>query len=96
MQGAATGIGVHQLGEASVSVFPMPFANELNIRLEASDTEPLRIHLFDANGRLLYSEQHSVTMGGQLLQIDTQALASGTYVLAFEQGASRYARTVVK
>lgn len=96
MQGAATGIGEHQLGEASLSVFPMPFVDELNIRLDATSTEPLRIHLFDANGRLLKSEQHSVAAGEQMLRIDTQALAHGSYVVAFEQGAQRYARTIVK
>jgi hypothetical protein len=96
MQGEATGIGEHQLGEATISLFPMPFAGELNIRLEATNTEPLRIHLFDAGGRLLLSEQHSAGIGEQFLRIDTQALAHGTYVVAFEQGASRYARTIVK
>jgi len=96
MEGAATGIGEHLLGDANLSVFPMPFVDELNIRLDATSTEPLRIHLFDANGRLLKSEQHSVASGEQLLRIDTQTLASGTYVVAFEQGAQRYARTIVK
>lgn len=96
MQGAAVGIGEHQLGDATVSVFPVPFAHELNIRLEATSAEPLRIHLFDANGRLLKSEQHSVASGEQIVRLDTQALAHGTYVVAFEQGAQRYARTIVK
>jgi len=96
MEGAATGIGEHLLGDAHLSVFPMPFADELNIRLDATSAEPLRIHLFDANGRLLKSEQHSVAAGEQMLRIDTQALAHGSYVVAFEQGAQRYARTIVK
>jgi len=96
MQGAAVGVGEHELGDASLSVFPMPFLDELNIRLEATSTEPLRIHLFDASGRLLQSQQYSMAGGEQLLRLDTQALANGTYVVAFEQGASRYARTIVK
>lgn len=96
MQGAAVGIGEHQLGDAALSVFPVPFVHELNIRLDAKSTEPLRIHLFDANGRLLKSEQHSVASGEQVLRLDTQDLAQGTYVVAFEQGAQRYARTIVK
>jgi hypothetical protein len=96
MQGPATGIGEHHLGDAALHLFPMPFIDELNIRLDATSAEPLRIHLFDANGRLLKSEQHSVAIGEQFLRIDTQALAQGTYVVAFEQGSSRYARTIVK
>jgi hypothetical protein len=96
MQGAAVGVGEHQLGDATLSVFPMPFVNELNIHLDATSTEPLRIHLFDANGRLLQSAQHSVSMGEQIVRLDTQALAHGTYVVAFEQGAQRYARMIVK
>ena len=96
MQGAAVGIGEHHLGDAALRVFPMPFSEELNIRMDATSAEPLRIHLFDANGRLLKSEQHSVAIGEQVLRMDTQALAHGTYVVAFEQGAQRYARTIVK
>jgi len=73
--------------DQQLRVFPVPFQDELFVRLAASNTDPIRASLFDATGRMVVDERTTVN-GDGLLRISSglDALAVGSYVLRVQQG----------
>ena len=67
-----TGIGEIN-NEANISVYPNPFINEINVKVDESS--PVNIVLCDALGRII-----KTTTGVNIL-IDTKVLPNGVYFL---------------
>ncbi|HQO31849.1 MAG TPA: T9SS type A sorting domain-containing protein [Chitinophagales bacterium] len=73
-----TGIKMNSL-DVSVTVFPNPTANKLQIELAKPDTDELTLLLFDMNGSIV--SQSKLGRDIQLQNIDVSALAAGVYFL---------------
>jgi hypothetical protein len=84
--------GQQQLFSAALMpvVYPVPFANTLNIQLETN--EPVRVLLTDIAGRIIF--ERSQQSGN--LQIQTQACQSGMYLLTLQTKENSITKKVMK
>jgi hypothetical protein len=74
-----------------IKVGPVPADEVLNIEAAAFQSAKLRVCLYDFNGRLVYSAQH--TNGS--FSLHTASYAAGNYLLAIEGDAEHHFRQVV-
>jgi hypothetical protein len=69
-----------KLGAAiSVSIYPNPATNILNIKYNKTGIQQLNINIYDEQGRLVKTEQRNNP--GSLITIDTKMLTNGFYVV---------------
>ena len=81
--------------KAAFTVSPNPFTNTLNF--QAPGAGAYKVSLFSIDGRMVYDQASTLTEGQQF-QFDTDAFASGTYiikVLSLENGIN-YTQKIVK
>lgn len=75
-------VGIEQLNNAQVEVYPNPVNHLLNVNIPDKQGEKLAsIEIVDASGRLVYFEKASVFSQGKRLNIPTSELANGAYSL---------------
>lgn len=69
----------HQLGSA-INIFPVPATQTLNINIQTSSKETVKIMLYNMLGTLLQTKIGSVT-GQNRFSLDVSALTSGNYIV---------------
>lgn len=84
------------VNEASLSMFPVPFQQELNINFTATDAREMNVRIFNTNGKLMESSRQMVVPGDNLIQLNMNQHAAGSYVVSLESAGYRYARVVTK
>jgi hypothetical protein len=62
-------------------VFPQPFTNLLNVQIKSSIGEEIAIDVFDGMGAIALKEKHILNTGENVIQMNTDALSSGLYIL---------------
>jgi hypothetical protein len=79
-----------------VSVFPVPFAQQVTVRLTSNDFQPVEIQWFDAQGMLL-DQLTSIAKGGENdFSFDAKGYSAGTYLVVVRLGNSISYKMVVK
>jgi len=81
---------------AAPTYFPVPFQDELNIRFDAMEQREMFIRIFSIDGKLLHTERRMAVNGENVIRLNTNQYPAGSYVVAVEAGAYRYARVVSK
>ena len=77
------------------TVYPVPTAgNALNV-LSNDNMSGVSILLYDAFGRLIYKSAYSQVSIGQILEVDTKALASGIYTLKIISNKGNFIRKIL-
>lgn len=76
--------------------FPVPFQDELNIRFDANEPRDMFIRVFSIEGKLLHTERGMAVSGENVVRLNMNSYTAGSYVVAIEAGAYRYARVVSK
>ena len=95
MSFATTGIRPVPATGNSISCFPNPAEKEISLRLQdATNLQQTRIILLDANGKEI--RELNLNLAGNLLKINTEALAPGLYFIHVVDGASTYSAKFVK
>ncbi len=76
-------IATIRLGNLSViAVAPNPFENRIDVMAPLERKSPVKIILFDADGRLVYQNIFSGSIGTNLFSISTQSkISAGVYIL---------------
>ncbi len=93
-----TGISATNLNNAtfdtnSISVWPNPVANQLNITNTSNFEGDVSVKLYDLSGRLVNSKQNTA---GNTIQIDTSVLSSGVYLVNITDGQNTVQKKVIK
>ncbi|MEM7037123.1 MAG: T9SS type A sorting domain-containing protein [Bacteroidota bacterium] len=78
------------------TAFPSPFAGELNLRLQLSQKENLRIRLLDTQGRVIQELSQKDVQGTFNHQFNTGGLAQGPYYLTVTTDRATYSRVVIR
>lgn len=78
------------------NVYPNPFENIVNIRLNLVADLPVTVFMHDINGKLISTQKHNGKEGINKIEVNTAAINSGMYVLTIEAGNERYTQKVVK
>lgn len=84
-------------GIETMSIFPNPYVEELNIFFEDQVADDLVITLFDMAGKTIYSKDVTTTIGANNIQLNVPAeLAAGVQIIQLERNGAIYTTTVVK
>lgn len=62
-------------------IYPNPVAESATIQWNATATEQGRLDIFNAQGQIISTERYNVAAGAQQVQLNTQALAAGMYIV---------------
>lgn len=87
-----TNVGVHELGDGILAVYPNPFNNELTINLNDS-AEAGTIKLFDLTGRVVLQRSSS---GSTSLVLPVADLTKGVYLLEVATTKGIWSTKVIK
>lgn len=77
---------------ASISTYPNPVVNELNINVELTETTSINVEVVDAQGKLVKTINKGATAAGQqVITVDMTELASGNYFISLVGNKERLA-----
>ncbi|HQV76135.1 MAG: Omp28-related outer membrane protein [Flavobacteriales bacterium] len=98
VRGAASGVGIAELGlgNESLEAYPNPFTNELYVSVE-NVTGPARVELFGLDGRSVF--QHNIVLGSVAstrLDLGGAGLSNGAYVLRIATDKGTAEQRVIK
>lgn len=69
------------------NIFPNPAKDKLNILVEAQESGPVTIELFDLSGRKVYEmKKPNISKGHQLITLRNLKVASGEYIMSIRAG----------
>jgi endoglucanase len=81
----------------TVTVYPNPSVNDLNVDMTSNSHAPVEINLFDASaGRLHKQLKFEKGNASETKKIDISALPAGVYIIEIKQGNERAFRKVIK
>lgn len=81
----------------SVSIYPNPFKNAIQIQLDAANAQDMMIEVFDMSGKLVMTvPNQSLTMGRNNFSIQTNHLNHGLYILKITTDKGVVARKIMK
>lgn len=85
--------GISQLG---LKVFPNPTKyTNINLKVSSSHSDVTMVRLFDLTGKIVYKEELNAEQIGSEIQIKTNTLKSGMYVLEVMQGKGRATQRLI-
>ena len=83
-------------GNISVSAFPNPAINSLNLKLDNAQTGNYAVEVFNLGGKVVATENIMVNGNSQVATINTGNWAAGTYMISVEKDGNRQVIPVVK
>ena len=87
-------VGIDELTENTLNVYPIPFETELNISLGNGINDNVNFSIYTFDGRLVYHQTENQV--GTELKLDMRNLNSGTYLLELESDGIKYFKNIVK
>lgn len=84
-------------GIETLSIYPNPFVNELNIMFDDAIAGELNIKLFDVTGRVLMTQDVNTSVGVNTISLDVPAdIAAGVSIIQIERDGAIYSTTLIK
>lgn len=77
----------------SLSVFPNPFKDHVNIKFSKPTVHPIFIDVFDVRGRLVLSQKFNPS---RLITIATDRLADSGYIIRVSSGSQKFIKKLIK
>lgn len=87
--------GSEELVKGSVSVYPNPAMDIVNVSFESVNTAEVYIGLYNAVGQMVVASQQQVASGKNNLSLSTSELAPGFYTLDIKVGNDQLSEKVV-
>ena len=84
--------GIDELSSGSVSIYPNPTRDVINVSIDQFNSENTRIELFDAIGKLIISEKVNNT----ITSIDLTHLSNGIYTIRIVVDGQQMVKRIVK
>lgn len=81
---------------SSVSLFPNPSSDFVNLSLEFANTLELQVKLYDMQGRVVFNQPIGQVQGTFHYTIDISSFASGIYQLSMETNQGKITRQLIK
>lgn len=82
--------------EESVSVFPNPFKDHLNIIINSKSDRKIRLSLTSTAGKQVFNEDKVLTAGENQISINTYILSPGLYILNIHGASYMKAYPLIK
>lgn len=77
-------------------VYPNPSINQLNILLDAKESDLIDVQIHDLRGQLHQQNNHTLHTGSNLIQLDLDQLPTGVYTIALQNNAHQHILRFVK
>jgi hypothetical protein len=74
-------------------IFPNPVSESATIQWNATSTEQGRLDIFNAQGQIISTERYNVSAGAQQVQLNTQSLSAGMYIVRSVSSAGAVRQT---
>lgn len=84
------------VGKGTFKVFPQPVGDVATVQLESATDAKGTITVFDASGRLVLTQNAVYTEGSNNLNISTQSLTNGLYLIHLNNGTTTITERFVK
>lgn len=81
---------------AFVNVAPIPAEAFVNVSFTAMDNTPAQLRIYDVTGRTVHQETVATNGGINQVRVNTDALGSGMYILAVDNGIETISIKMVK
>lgn len=89
-----TGLGLTEVTQSEVIIYPNPFTNQVNIQLPESFSNDLQIKISDLNGRTIYSTSYKNQ--GNKIELNTSSLPKGIYLITLKSEGKTIVKKVIK
>lgn len=90
----ATGIADVNINEANMVAYPVPASDMLHIKLVSETESAASIQLLDMSGRVISSQNTSVSSGENDFTVNISSLQSGNYILSVSSASGKINRMV--
>ena len=70
------------LEETNVTMAPNPVQHQLTLSFKTITQATVMVVISDLTGKVIYSKEEVLTKGTTKVQLDTQAYATGTYIVS--------------
>lgn len=74
-------------------IFPNPVSESATIQWNATATEQGRLDIFNAQGQIISTERYNVSAGAQQVELNTQSLSAGMYIVRSVSNAGAVRQT---
>ncbi|MGB3078021.1 MAG: CHRD domain-containing protein, partial [Saprospiraceae bacterium] len=91
-----TGVAPIEAIDGEVLLSPNPVNDVLNVQLELSRAAALNMNIYDLSGKIISSKPFSLSEGNNTVQVETDNLSAGFYLLLITDGHSSQAYKFVK
>lgn len=78
-----------------INAYPNPVADQLIIRTDLSNTSLVSVQIFDAAGRMVYTQQAEKVNGAREWTIDTQEFAAGVHTILMRTDESQATKKII-
>jgi len=82
--------------ERKINVTPNPVTASCDVHYQALETGTVNINVFDLFGKKVYEQKSAVQEGANKLQLPTQNLAAGTYIIQLNDQGQTFNERIVK
>lgn len=81
--------------DSNTDVFPNPFSEVTNVRLNLEEAQDVKIEVYNSVGKMVATRNYGNIVGDQLFQFDGRNLESGMYILRLYAGEKFTSKRVV-
>ena len=78
----------------SISIYPNPVENNLNIQLTSNENSKIDLYIYDIQGRIVKKQEFKDNSYILNTRLDVSSFASGIYFLKINQGAKYYTQKI--
>ncbi len=79
-----------------VILSPVPVTERLNVTIDSRTTTTLSMSVLDLSGKLMSTDKFQITEGKTMVEVETESLSSGFYMLMISDGNAAQAYKFVK
>ncbi|HSH66011.1 MAG TPA: T9SS type A sorting domain-containing protein, partial [Bacteroidia bacterium] len=92
--------GIHEQEEEEqlkdMVLYPVPFDSRVILKFSSVKTGSVNVRIFNETGKEVLSLSKTVTMGEQLIDLDTDRLPSGIYFITLQTDKQIVKRKIIK
>lgn len=81
--------GIEENANIQIQTLGNPFKNSIELNVELSSNEEVNITVVDLNGKVVYSNYQTLSLGKNRISIDANNFATGSYVLTVKGQQSK-------
>jgi Secretion system C-terminal sorting domain len=80
----STVISVRNDMDGGFAVYPNPVSNKMTVGFDAGKASAALLQVFDLNGKLMQTKNVQANEGSNMVQVNTEGLAAGSYILKLQ------------